>query len=165
MDWDAIGAIGEIVGAAAVVLSLFYVGLQVRQNSTSVRGQTYESLSSSLIDITMRIAGDAVLSEALNLAVKESELSEDQERRIVAIFHSYTRVSAAAHYQYSLGLIGLEQLENLASSNRIYLRTPIGSRYWALTRSLFPSDFVTFMDNAIKELDASWLDKVQEVLK
>jgi hypothetical protein len=30
MDWDAIGAIGEILGAAAVVATLAYLGVQVR---------------------------------------------------------------------------------------------------------------------------------------
>ena len=52
MDWDAIGAIGEIVGASAVLISLFYVGLQVRQNSKAIRGQTYESLSTTLANFS-----------------------------------------------------------------------------------------------------------------
>ena len=30
MNWDAIGAIGEITGAIAVVLTLGYFGLQIR---------------------------------------------------------------------------------------------------------------------------------------
>ena len=36
MNWDAIGAIGEIVGAAAVVVTLIYVAVQVRQNTKSM---------------------------------------------------------------------------------------------------------------------------------
>ena len=30
MNWDAIGAIGELVGAAAVVGTLFYLAIQIR---------------------------------------------------------------------------------------------------------------------------------------
>ena len=30
MNWDAIGAVGEIVGASAVVLSLAYLAVQIR---------------------------------------------------------------------------------------------------------------------------------------
>ena len=33
LNWEAIGAVGEIVGALAVVVSLVYVALQIRQNS------------------------------------------------------------------------------------------------------------------------------------
>ena len=32
MNWDAVGAIGEIVGAVAVVATLLFVGREVRQN-------------------------------------------------------------------------------------------------------------------------------------
>ena len=40
MNWEAIGAIGEIVGAIAVVCSLVYLGYQMRQNSLSIRSQS-----------------------------------------------------------------------------------------------------------------------------
>lgn len=33
MNWDAISAVGEIVGAAAVVLTLIYLAVQIRQNN------------------------------------------------------------------------------------------------------------------------------------
>lgn len=37
MNWDAIGAQGELVGAAAVVLTLIYLSVQLRQNTRTVR--------------------------------------------------------------------------------------------------------------------------------
>ena len=37
MNWDAIGAIGEILGALAVVLTLGYLAIQVKQNSHGMR--------------------------------------------------------------------------------------------------------------------------------
>jgi hypothetical protein len=37
MDWTAVGALGELFGAVAVVLSLIYVAAQVRQNTQAVR--------------------------------------------------------------------------------------------------------------------------------
>lgn len=37
MNWEAIGAIGEMVGSAAVVASLVYVAIQLRQNTEMMR--------------------------------------------------------------------------------------------------------------------------------
>ena len=37
VDWNAIGAIGEILGAVAVVITLLYLSKQIRQNSRSVQ--------------------------------------------------------------------------------------------------------------------------------
>ena len=33
MNWEAIGAIGEVLGAAAVVVTLGYLAVQIRQNT------------------------------------------------------------------------------------------------------------------------------------
>ena len=43
MNWDAIGAVGEIVGALAVVISIVYLALQIRQNSRLVRSSGYQT--------------------------------------------------------------------------------------------------------------------------
>ena len=39
MDWEAISAIGEILGAAAVVLTLGYVAIQVRHAKNATADQ------------------------------------------------------------------------------------------------------------------------------
>jgi hypothetical protein len=39
MNWQAIGTIAEVVGAAAVVVSLVYLAVQIRQNTRQVEEQ------------------------------------------------------------------------------------------------------------------------------
>ncbi len=48
MNWEAIGAIGEILGAIAVVCSLAYLAIQVRQNSRNVQSQNINSQAEQL---------------------------------------------------------------------------------------------------------------------
>ena len=40
MNWDAIGAIGEIIGAAGVISTLIYLAIQIRQNTTAMNRAT-----------------------------------------------------------------------------------------------------------------------------
>ena len=37
MNWEAIGAVGEVVGAVAVIASIVYLARQIRQNTQAVR--------------------------------------------------------------------------------------------------------------------------------
>ncbi len=37
MNWDALGAIGELIGAVAVLLTLIYLAIQSRQNNELVK--------------------------------------------------------------------------------------------------------------------------------
>ncbi len=46
MNWEAIGAIGESLGAIGVIVTVIYVALQIRQNSEAVRGATEQNLMS-----------------------------------------------------------------------------------------------------------------------
>ena len=36
MNWEAIGAVGEVLGAAAVILTLFFLIVQLRQNTRAL---------------------------------------------------------------------------------------------------------------------------------
>jgi len=56
MNWEAIGAIGEIVGALAVVASLAYLVIQIRQNTAAVATATYESMMTGFNDINVIFA-------------------------------------------------------------------------------------------------------------
>ena len=94
MNWEAIGAIGEIVGAIAVLISLVFIGLQVRLSAA----QTAKSNLLARADMTeraMRAFGDTAielsrsqeLSSALrNVMFKSSELAADGQTMVFAFF-------------------------------------------------------------------------------
>ena len=44
MNWDAIGAVGEVVGAIAVIATLVYLSLQIRQQNKSQQLEVKESI-------------------------------------------------------------------------------------------------------------------------
>ena len=44
MNWDALSAISEIVGAGAVLVTLIYLTVQMRQNTASVQAATRQAI-------------------------------------------------------------------------------------------------------------------------
>ena len=50
MNWDAIGAVGEVGGAITVVLTLFYLARQIRDNSTQLQLGAVTDIASLLND-------------------------------------------------------------------------------------------------------------------
>ena len=52
MNWDALGAIGEIVGATAVVLTLIYLSRQIRHSSDVSKVSSYhEAIAQILVSV------------------------------------------------------------------------------------------------------------------
>lgn len=80
MNWEAISAIGELVGAAAVVITLGYLALQIRQN-TKINAS---SIRQSFYDYTTRQMLQGVESgefnELLGRAMMTDEVLSSGER-------------------------------------------------------------------------------------
>ena len=51
MNWDAASAIGEIMGATAVVISLVYLGVQIRSQTRQSRIAAMHDISSGFRDV------------------------------------------------------------------------------------------------------------------
>ena len=52
MNWEALGAIGEIVGAIAVIATLGYLAVQIRHNSRSVEASTRVSVGQARREVS-----------------------------------------------------------------------------------------------------------------
>ncbi len=60
MNWDAISAIGEIIGAAAVVISLLYLAVQIRDQNKEARLLAMHNMSRELRDATRTFANEDI---------------------------------------------------------------------------------------------------------
>jgi hypothetical protein len=65
MNWEAIGAIGEIIGALAVVASLAYLALQIRHSAASTQFATELEASKQFSAFVARITHDEKLERIL----------------------------------------------------------------------------------------------------
>ena len=118
MNWDAIGAIGELVGAAAVVATLIYFARQIRGSSRDSAAQYFTANQAIQADITKLTIDHA---ELLTRANRNEELS-DAERMVFTqlIRHftgSYFRATRRAQ---TLGLAAAEQAQLQSFASFLY---------------------------------------------
>ena len=52
MNWEAIGAIGEIIGAILVLITLIFLSSQLRQNTIALQQQSSRSSASALQQVS-----------------------------------------------------------------------------------------------------------------
>ena len=60
MNWTMIGALGEMIGAIAVVASLLYVGRQVSHNAALTRAQILVSAGTSTLALANSTASQVL---------------------------------------------------------------------------------------------------------
>jgi len=86
MNWEAIGATGEVLGAAGVIITLAYLALQIRQNSEhiehNVRSQRLAasaSLHQSLMEIRLAFLRDPELLRIFGQGRKDPDALSPSE--------------------------------------------------------------------------------------
>ena len=65
MNWEALGAVAELLGAIGVIASLFYVASQIRRNSESVEAATARALTDATQTRLLAAAQNSTLAVAL----------------------------------------------------------------------------------------------------
>ena len=89
MNWDAAGAIGEIIGAIAVFLTLAYLAIQIRQNTNAVRTTALDSSVSSVMRAREKIFEDPDLVRIYLKGLENPEsLNEIEEARFMLLMQN-----------------------------------------------------------------------------
>ncbi|MGR9091032.1 MAG: hypothetical protein ACU85U_10690 [Gammaproteobacteria bacterium] len=141
MNWDAIGAIGEIVGAFAVVVSLVFVGIPVRQNTMATERanarQTASDHERSLENFLDEKIADIVLRGLQDL----SGLTPVERYRFDLSSSIWLETVEQAFADSKLGLFPDDLL--VAYRNRLYimLDTPGGVAWWEQRKPWFSPSF------------------------
>ena len=83
MNWDALGAIAEFVGAIAVVLTLLYLAVQIRQSNRLSRFQTSRDIFGQIDDNNRLVVESRDLRK---LAFRTYDSLSDEEAKQLAVF-------------------------------------------------------------------------------
>ena len=67
MNWDAITGSAEVLGALAVLITLFYLARQIGQNTEEIRSANYHSVTDSFNELNLTIAGNPELAIVFRL--------------------------------------------------------------------------------------------------
>lgn len=136
-----------MIGALAVVVSLIYVALQIRQNTAAIRSATAQSVHEHFARWYQSFATDASLVDIGVKGLKDyASLSETEKARFVSTFMAFLSYGQNAFLKWRQGLLspslwlGWEQvLMNL-------LGAPGGKSLWKERAYLFGEEFRRYVE-------------------
>ncbi len=163
-----LGALGEFVGAFAVVATLIYLALQIRQNSAMLE-QNHEFSRASILQessvmySTFRglVAGDAGLARIYYRALSEETLEDEEAIRFEAYLEMYFAWVETLLNHIPMGLL-FEDFKDMGEMDALaglkpyilkVLRTKVGASWWQseLTRANYTPSFIHLIDTLLGE--------------
>ena len=141
----------EILGLVALIGSLIFVGIEIRQNSLAVRGATHQSISEQVTKLYMHVATNERLSKLVSQMLP-GDTSDDNLRN---------QLNAADELSLDFTVLtGLRRIENiyLQESDGIlsdkaferigleFYQTPFSRETWEKYKTGFDKAFIDFFE-------------------
>ena len=149
MNWEAIGAVGEIVGAITVVVTLIYLAIQMRQNTTAIQLSTSHSVTEELQEMFSLLASDQSLSEIFVQAAQTDELSDADRVRYNTFLSNVVRVYENAFLQKRQNVLDEAHWAGMTRMMIDLTAMPAFSFYWADRMHWLSEDFQQHMNTEI----------------
>lgn len=101
MKWDALGAIGEVVAAIAVIVTLLYLSRQIRHATNESRLSAIHDIAASYTTWLQSLAENEDLSRIWDAGLTDYEsLDKDERVRFLLMMASAMRIMDDAYGQY-----------------------------------------------------------------
>jgi hypothetical protein len=126
MDWEAIGAIGELLGAIVVIVSVLYLAAQIRQNTEQARMTSIQAINASndsAFDPIYIPENSAIFSKG---QASYGDLDEHETLIFDMLMSRLIACIDTTSYQYREGMIDKEMYDRYVLFYSKFVSTPGG---------------------------------------
>ena len=150
MNWEAIGVVAEVVGAAGVIITLGYVAIQIHHGNAIARVGAFRDYHQDIGLVSLEIAKDSDLHRIWYSGLfSDDQLSaEEQDRLGLLLFQLFGALNAG--YQSSWLRSSLDEyIETLTDA---YIAYPHIQGWWSRQRRLQPEPFRSYVDTRLLKI-------------
>jgi len=160
MNWDAIGAIAELLGAIGVIASLVYLATQIRQsreqmgqNTRAMRAATFQQFDQTLSYAFSNLLNAPGASRVLRRGgVDYSQLDEDERWLFGAWISGVLMRVDNGYYQHRTGMLDEAGWQMLLRILRGYAQMPGVVQMWREQPNRFLSpEFTALVEEILGE--------------
>ena len=141
-----LGAIGSFIGGVGVAISVVYLALQIKQNTTSNRSQSYQAAISSISDWSRQVGLDPDATRIVRRGVVDPSTLDENERAqyrylLVSLFRNFENI----HHQFENGTISQETWTGWSNRIILFLSQPGAEAWWNGNKDSYSPRFCEFI--------------------
>ena len=140
----------EIIGFLSLVGSLAFVGVEIRQNTSAVRGATNQAISDQVGELMLTIATDdnlARLVKRLYDGETQAQFDPVDDMRLYMTIMTGLRRVENIFLQIEDGILDDRAFDRIGLS---FYRSNYGQEIWQANKQFFDREFVPFFEKLLK---------------
>ena len=163
MNWEAIGAIGEILGALVVFITLAYLAVQVRYAKLAAADSNRQVRTRGVTDMQLAMIASREAMEAFVKANQNEPYYEAMARDLNLTFEQALDVDGAClfwfwlHWGQFSSLAMPEDIQELSQTVGKFYQQPALSYSWhnsPFAKALFEDKFINFVEESMAKCAA-----------
>ena len=153
--WEAIGAVGEVVGGAAVFISLLYLAVQIRSSRRSDQVVAAAEAASVVDEWIGQIVRDEKLYGLYRRRLSDYEsLTREEKGRFFLLVVQFIRSIEAIWFQLQLGAIEPGYWSSMEKTTRGFVGSIGGLRSLEKSRDFLSPEFASVVQKILDEAGA-----------
>jgi hypothetical protein len=157
MNWDAIGAIGDLVSGLGVIVTLGYLAAQIRQNTRSVQGSATQAYT-QIVQTELHWAHEITPLWVRSLQRPELLTAED-EWDLGLFLRAFFITRQNEYFQVQKGLLDRTFADATAQAIRLILSMEWAKAWWhANGRGWLTPAFSSHVESLLDQQPPSGLD-------
>ena len=154
MNWDAIGAIGEIIGAGAVVATLGYLAVQIRQNTKVARSATRQSIAEMTINLNADLVEDRTMAQTLANDLQGETLEIADRIRLLSRSYRAMRNWENIHCQFLSGMLSADEWRGFRLNLKATMEWRSMQEYWKNEHQFYSEAFQSEVSDIQREVES-----------
>lgn len=147
MNWEAVSAIGQIVGAVGVIVSVIYLAQQVRSSTRQTRLASMRTLSDAFNQWLYGLAGNPQIGELYDRGMRDFHAIKGADLpRFSALMDSLFRIYEDMYYQNLEGHLDPRVWRGFEAPMRDIIAYPGAQAWWRSRSHWFSKEFANFID-------------------
>jgi len=149
MSLSDLASLGSFVSGIAVLISLIYLSLQVRQTKRNQQIAIRHSRVSRIVDLHLALADPGVADAWLHGSASPQKITQIELSQFVNLCRALFFHFEDSFYQREEGLLNDDAFETVVAGARLSARSPGWRAAWRIARPNFGGQFLDFMDKVV----------------
>ncbi|MEJ0026188.1 MAG: hypothetical protein WDN01_09190 [Rhizomicrobium sp.] len=152
MTLTDLASIGSFVSGVAVIVSLVYLSLQIRQNTKHSQALIQQGRAARISETALALT-ELAASEGMERCFEGSaEVSSNDVRRFLFLCRAIFISAEDSFFQNQQGLLDGAMFESFESSMRSGMGSPGIAAAWRMTRDMYEPQFRDYVDRTMGDL-------------
>jgi hypothetical protein len=150
MSLEQLGLIANIIGAIAIVITLVYLAIQIKDNARSSRSAAVTDATTAMQAFYQELGSNPATSKLFLEAVTNPDaLSQQDQFQYVMLMHSCFLGFQRSFFLAREGTLDVALRDSIGTAIRAVNRTPGMHLYWRQRKAYFQPEFVEWIEGLL----------------